>query len=818
MKLIENYKNRIISYLNNKDIYNFLVTFIPASVIFTLSYTVPTVLSIGLFWQIALPLLVSLACYQAGYEYFQECYYSLKASITNIYNYFKNKNKLTLPTLDMSFLISLSTVSSIIYVLFLGTAAPLSLFTAPLFTLAAINISKYFKNIIHDWQNKKIQTKLYKFKSTLPDQKNLITINENDILTIQPGSHLPVDSYLESDHAEINDCTVVTGEDNKCYKATKGSKLYAGTKFTGTQPILIRARCNGTDSIQYKRIQELSKEHQQSNTSKFIDDITAKFIPVVLILATSSLIIWGLLSGFTLGFGVMMDVIFAACPCALGLASNLPYSVLKKILFSNDISIFNNQVIENLNDADTIVFDKTGTLTKLTLDTINLDNNTLNQIELTNDDVKLAILRSEELRISVNNKARAGDPFATEIIGYLSGNTDFDKSINCKLLNNESNGITASIDEKYKLFIGDKSYLVKHGFNALSDSVNIGIEKDNKKYIVGNINFKQTLKDDAVDTIQKLKKSGFSMHMLTGDNNEAAKSIAKKLNIKYFKSNCSPSSKKDYILNLIKAGRKIIMVGDGFNDFECAKAANIASIAVGRDAVMSSFFDITVNKLRDILKLQPATKLALNNQKQLFLISIGYNITAMIVAAIVLPAAGMPLMLGCFGVCMALSSLFALAWSCLLIPGLNKIINPNKSDETDEPSKVITDYDIYKKSEKKQSPKKRDINNKLFNVSVTLGAQCEGCVGKIKSITNDILKPLIKFNDFTSARDSQNKTFTIDFECSYANKTELERFIYSTYKDNGKIIKECIITPKESYSDSDIEFTSFKPLRHRHCE
>lgn len=755
----------------NKYLYNSLISLFPSLVLFSVSYSIPTIATIGLFWQIYLPVTIAVACIIAGYDY-------LKLALINLINIRKSPRNF----LDMNLLVSLSTVSSFCFVLFLGVNTPLILLAAPLLTLGALNLSNYFKDRINNWLETEKQQKISNYRKILPSITNLIKIQRDYILIIQPNTYIPVDATLLSEEALINDGTIFNGEQHKQQLLKQGCKLYAGYQYIGTDPIRIKASCTGLESIHYKRLQQLTS-NQNSERAILINKIINWFIPLVLSISLSSLIIWSILSSPVVGISVMMNVIFAACPCALGMIMTLPSSLLRKMALNYKISIFDDNVIETLPKSDTLVFDKTGTLTELSLKQIKL-NKSFN-LPLYKEYIFSSIYQLQEHRINTDKKQRASDPYANAIVHYFNQN---DRAISeaqskkiINILSNQTNGIAAKLSEDYNLFIGNAEFLKQYGFTIESNSneVYIALERGSDKQIYGEFKFTQALKPDAENTITELQKLGYQIHMLTGDEEDNANIIAKSLNIKNVKSNCTPDNKKRYIEALIKAGYTVTMIGDGFNDFEPAKAAS-CSIAVGKDSIMNGFFNATIDRLSDLLKLIQICKATDNNQRQLFFITIGYNTIAMILAAIVFPALGMPMMMGCFGTCMALSSLAALAWSTILVPRLNQLLQGNAPDSLNN-TRSITTYQT------------QDLNNNntaqnLYEFRISVKANCMGCVGGLNKLKSEFFAGLSAAPIDNTKNSIQDGCFTINFSLLTDKPQNIQASLDSFFEAKGKTI------------------------------
>ena len=164
--------------------------------------------------------------------------------------------------------------------------------------------------------------------------------------------------------------------------------------------------------------------------------------------------------------------------------------------------------------------------------------------------------------------------------------------------------------------------------------------------------YKRQIKDNAIESIQKLHKLNIDVVMLTGDNNNTARAIAQQVGIDHVIANVLPDEKSDNITRLQNEGRQVAMVGDGVNDAPALVTADIG-IAMGTGTeVAIEAADITI--LGGDLSLLPQTlnisQLTMRNIRQNLIWAFGYNIAGIPIAALGLLAPWIA------GAAMALSS------------------------------------------------------------------------------------------------------------------------------------------------------------------
>lgn len=724
--------NSLLASIKNNKVYQFLESIIqspkfkfsiaalPAALIYVLSYSSANLASFAISWQIAIPLLATTGTIISGYGYLKGAYINLKQLVNNLKKAFKDRKMPELPALGMNMLISLSLTTSIVYGLALGSAAPLVVFLSPLVTLTALSVSKYFKDLNIQYRNKVSKATLDNYKLFLPIKKSL-EYKKDNIYTINPGEIIPVDGVLLGkinpdgslkDSAKLRDCTLITGEEYKTLEYNKNSLIYAGMTNKSKKPISIQATCDGKDSVYHQMMQNL-ESHKFSDRSEKINNISKYFVPIILLSALASLTYWGISAGLHAGMTSMMGVFFGACPCALMIAKNTPFAVLKNMLFGENIVINNDSFIEKFPQADTLVFDKTGTLTTLRFNKLSFfDNPSLIDKQTLNETLYLSEKRRLESTIELEsgkNAKRANCAFANAVVDAYHGDILNTEAKDITLIDNARNGITTlNSHTNMTLHIGSKEYLEKFGYviprhqtdESTDTQVYVGVTNQaGIKQVQAVVEFNQQLRPEAQKAIRNLREAGYDIKMLTGDNSVSAQKIASKLKIAGddYHSNFSPEQKAEYIKSLIQQGRKVVMIGDGFNDLKPAQACNIGSIAIGASSIMNGFFDVTLTKLTDIIKLRKLFTQANSNQKMILNWSLGYNFLAMFLGGVVFPAQGHGAMMDCLGTCMAFSSLAASAMSAWLPYQLRTTVNELK--RFDKKPKIFSSL----KSENKSS-------------------------------------------------------------------------------------------------------------------
>ena len=184
-----------------------------------------------------------------------------------------------------------------------------------------------------------------------------------DRVLIKQGEKISTDALIIEGNAQI-DASMITGESLAVYKE-EGDEIIAGTiNIQGTLKVEVLKR--STDTQLSKIIELLAKaQSKQMPIARFADKVSNVFVPIVILIALATFILWYFFVGDTLSaILASISVLIISCPCALGLAT--PIAIVSSVAkgAKEGILIKNPEVLEIIKDIHYAVFDKTGTLTK----------------------------------------------------------------------------------------------------------------------------------------------------------------------------------------------------------------------------------------------------------------------------------------------------------------------------------------------------------------------------------------------------------------------------------------------------------------------
>jgi len=474
------------------------------------------------------------------------------------------------------------------------------------------------------------------------------------LLRVKPGERIPVDGEITEGGSFVDESSI-TGEPVPIEKLP-GSKVFAGT-INQKGSFILKAQKVGSETL-LARIIRMVQEAQGSKppVQKLVDQIASVFVPVVISLSVITFITWMVLGGaqaLPQALLAMVSVLIIACPCALGLATPTAIMVGIGKGAEHGILIKDADGLELAHKIDTLVFDKTGTIT------------------LGKPSVTDWVWRTEDLsrlkQAILSLESQSEHPLADAITAALRNEKveplpviDF-KSITGR-------GVAAFCDG-IRYSIGNELLMIESGISLLNNDkeIALGLEMQSKTVlfigqdglILGIIAIADPIKPSSANAIQRLKKIGIEIHMLTGDNEHTAGSIAGQTGITKYKSGFLPEDKANYIRDLQKQGKMVAMVGDGINDSLAMAQADV-SIAMGNgsDIAMDvAKMTIVSSNLEAILSAIILSKQTIRTIKQNLFWAFIYNLIGIPIAAGVLfPFTGFMLNPMIAGGAMALSS------------------------------------------------------------------------------------------------------------------------------------------------------------------
>ena len=464
-------------------------------------------------------------------------------------------------------------------------------------------------------------------------------LSKGDIVFIKPGEKIPVDGIIIEGYSTIDEA-MLTGESIPVEK-TVNDKIFSGS-INKDGILKVSVEATEKETLIHK-IAKLVEDAQMTKApiAKLADKVSLIFVPTVILIAIISSLVWAIAikynfvmineRPFEFILTIFISILIIACPCSLGLATPTAIMVATGKGAELGILIKSGEALEKLNTVDTIIFDKTGTLTQGQPKVI--------------DVVKLFDVPCDEiLKIAASLEKNSEHPLGKAIYNEAKDkNLDLYETEDFK--NIVGRGIIAEIENK-KYFLGNRKLLIENNiFNSDEEKIS-EFEQEGKTVILvadssklfGFITLADTIRDDSVELIKKLKLEKIKTYMLTGDNEKTAKIIAEQLGIDEIFAEVSPEDKYLKVRELQEKSKKVLMVGDGINDSPALAQADVGmAIGSGTDiAIESAEIVLMGKKMETIITSIKLSQATIKNIKQNLFWAFFYNACGIPIAAGVL--------------------------------------------------------------------------------------------------------------------------------------------------------------------------------------
>lgn len=415
-------------------------------------------------------------------------------------------------------------------------------------------------------------------------------VKKGDIFVVKPGESIPVDGVITEGGSAVNE-SALTGESIPVDKEV-GDMVSAAT-INQSGFIKCEATRVGEDTTLSQIIKMVSDAAAtKAPIAKIADKVSGVFVPVVIILAIITTIVW-LIAGKEVGYALArgISVLVISCPCALGLATPVAIMVGNGVGAKNGILFKTAVSIEETGRIKIVALDKTGTITK-------------GEPRVT-DIIPIREYDKETLlRLAYSLEIKSEHPLAKAIVNEAEcRNIKADALEDFKVL--PGNGLTASYNGN-RITGGSFKFISEQA--EVSDEFGKRAEKlaeegktpllfmqDDK--VCGIIAVADIIKEDSPAAIRDLKDMGIKVIMLTGDNERTANAIGAQAGVDEVIAGVLPDGKESVIRGLMSQG-KVAMVGDGINDAPALTRADVGiAIGAGADIAMDAA-DVVLMKSR----------------------------------------------------------------------------------------------------------------------------------------------------------------------------------------------------------------------------
>jgi Cu+-exporting ATPase len=464
-------------------------------------------------------------------------------------------------------------------------------------------------------------------------------IKVGDVILIKPGEKVPTDGRVIEGISAVDE-SMVTGESLPVEK--KKGDLVIGATVNKSGSLKVRVIKVGEETV-LSQIVKLVTEAQASKApiQKMADQISAVFVPVVLMIAVLTFVAWLVFAStgvLTSALVAAVTVLIIACPCALGLATPTAVMVGTGKGAEHGILIKNAEALEQLHKVKAIILDKTGTLTKGEPEVVKVVAYGKASVD-------------EVVRLAGSVERYSEHPLAKAVIkeaekrGLRLVDPEGFRSI-------AGVGVEAKVGKR-KITVSSPKHVKTN--EKLDEEMIKKLEKEGKtvlvvsseKTVLGLIAVADKVKNDSKEAVRQMRELGLVTYMLTGDNLRTAREVARVVGIENVVAEVKPEDKarkvKELQSELHKQGKLVAMVGDGINDAPALAAADVGiAMGAGTDVAMESADVVLMNSnLMSITQAVMLSRKTLMIIKQNLFWAFAYNVVLIPVAAGVLyPVAG----------------------------------------------------------------------------------------------------------------------------------------------------------------------------------
>ena len=474
-------------------------------------------------------------------------------------------------------------------------------------------------------------------------------VKVGDLMLVRPGEKIPTDGEVIEGTSAVDE-SLATGESIPVTKAPGDSVI--GATINGGGVLKVRATGVGEETF-LAQVIRLVEQAQASEIpiQQFADRVTAVFVPTVVMIALSTLVLWLLLPA-TMGsvaewasnrlpwvdpsLGTVSLALFAAiavlviaCPCALGLATPTALMVGSGMGAENGVLIRRGEAIQLMKNVRVLLLDKTGTITQ--------GRPVVTDIH----PVATGVDGSELIRLAASAERNSEHPIGAAIVSQAAEEgIELEEAVGAEA--SAGLGIVATVEGR-RIAVGTLALMEKEGV-ALKPLLPVlrTLEEEGKTVVavsadgtaLGVIAVADPVKPDSARAIAELKRMGLEPVMLTGDNESTATAIARQVGIERVVAGVMPERKSEEVMRLQRGGQVVAMVGDGINDAPALAQADVGiAIGTGTDiAIESADITLVQGDLSAVIKAVKLSRATFRKIKQNLFWAYFYNAVAIPVA------------------------------------------------------------------------------------------------------------------------------------------------------------------------------------------
>jgi len=421
-------------------------------------------------------------------------------------------------------------------------------------------------------------------------QVSIAMVKVGDVVLVRPGERIAVDGNVQEGDSQVDE-SLITGESLPVAKKV-GDKVTGGA-MNGEGALYIKTTAVGAETVLARIVRLVeSAQAKKAPIQRLVDKVSAVFVPIVMVIALLTLLVWGLYNGnWESAIINAVTVLVIACPCALGLATPTAIMVGTGVAAQHGILIKDAEALELAHAIKTVAFDKTGTLTEghpklIAMHTTAKDGDTQNDDQLLMLAASLQAGSEHPLAKAVTNAANAKglslqlaqglQALAGKgLVGEVNGQKLYIGS--SRLMNELKVNLS-----KYK----EDALLLEQAGHSVSWIAQARPLDNFAPKLLGFFAFGDTIKATAQKAIADLSQAGIKTVLISGDNQGSAANVASQLGISQYYAQVLPDEKAAIVAELKQYGL-VAMVGDGLNDAPALAVADVGvAMSSGTDVAM----------------------------------------------------------------------------------------------------------------------------------------------------------------------------------------------------------------------------------------
>lgn len=439
-----------------------------------------------------------------------------------------------------------------------------------------------------------------------------------DRVLVRPGESIPADGCVIEGCSSVDE-SLLTGE-SLPQPRNPGDALIGGT-VNNESPLVMRIDATGEGTMLSTIVRLLDRAQTEKPTvARLADRIAGWFVSALLLLAIG-VAWWWWQHDATRAFAVTLSILVVSCPCALSLATPAAVTAATGALTRLGVLTTRGHALETLARATHVIFDKTGTLTEGRLRLAEV-------VPLGERD------RASCLRLAAALEQTSEHPIARA----LCAAADCLPTTISAIESTPGLGVEGEVEgRRYR--IGVAAYVSELQATG-SDPVAppdypAGVVLGDAQGLLAQFVFVDHLREQAVESVRRLKDLGLNVELLSGDQQDTVREVARTLGIECYRAGCRPQDKLARVRELQQQGAVVAMVGDGVNDAPVLAAAAV-SLAMGGGTQLAHASADMVLLSEQLLHLVAAVRVSRRTLmviRQNFAWALTYNLLAIPLAA-----------------------------------------------------------------------------------------------------------------------------------------------------------------------------------------